>query len=368
MEYFFILGRNPALSYAEVLSYLNSQSIRYNVLLFKKNFLVVHIQEGARIDIQEFGGVIKSGEVSYSGSSAGLSEYIDDYFAEKQKFSFCVIGNASEKIEEQLKNKFKREGLKAFVRHGRKEIKLMGGDYMAMHNADVEFFYYLEESGKKAYFGAVDQTYSSSEIKERDMKKPFRRESLAISPRLAKILVNLSEVKKGGLLLDPFCGVGGIIQEALLKKINCYGIDKDKKAIDNAHDNLKWLAEHYDIHASYNLLNANARNLPNIKFEGIATEPELGRLKKRKLNDAEAKKFINQFEKMIIPILRKACQTKKQEARIVLTLPYIRDFSTNINRICEQTGLTICKIHGIQMPIKEFRDDQFVSREIVVLS
>jgi hypothetical protein len=37
------------------------------------------------------------------------------------------------------------------------------------------------------------------------MQKPIRREELAISPRLAKILINLSGAKKNNLLLDPFC-------------------------------------------------------------------------------------------------------------------------------------------------------------------
>ena len=54
--------------------------------------------------------------------------------------------------------------------------------------------------------------------------------------RLAKILINLSEVKDEEILLDPFCGIGVILEEALLQNINVIGIDKDKKAVDRCKE------------------------------------------------------------------------------------------------------------------------------------
>ena len=78
--------------------------------------------------------------------------------------------------------------------------------------------------------GIAEQIYDSTGVKNRDMNKPVRREALAISPRLSKILINLSEAKPHDKLLDPFCGIGGILAEALIKRINVHGIDKDKMA------------------------------------------------------------------------------------------------------------------------------------------
>ena len=72
------------------------------------------------------------------------------------------------------------------------------------------------------------------------MEKPFRREELAISPRLAKIIINLSEVKTKGKIIDPFCGIGVILFEGLLKNLNVTGIDIDKNAIEGAEQNLEW--------------------------------------------------------------------------------------------------------------------------------
>jgi tRNA G10 N-methylase Trm11 len=153
----------------------------------------------------------------------------------------------------------------------------------------------------------------------------------------------------------------------LLKGINCYGIDKDKMAIESAKKNLKWLSQNYEINANYTLINADSKNAPNIRVDGVATEPALGELVKRKLRDTEAKQFIERFEKLIIPVLKRIVQIKKPGARIAITLPYIREHTVNIEKICRETGLKKEIIEGIDSPIKEFREGQFIAREIVIL-
>jgi len=364
MEILFVLGRNPKLSYAEVLSYLQSHYIPYSVNLFKQNFLIVEVVDGTKIDIQEFGGVLKMADVNSFESEKDFDKYLSKYFVEDQKFSFSVLGSADEEIEDKLMKRFKEEKAKAQIRHGKARLKLQEGDQIEMTNADVEFFYFKDE--KKVYFAKIRQDYSYVEVKDRDMNKPFRREELAISPRLAKILVNLSQTKKGQLLVDPFCGIGGIMQEALLKGINCFGIDIEKDAISGAKKNLLWLDKKYKLNAQYKLMNADSRDLANINIDGVATETALGELVKRKLMDKEANQYVQNFLRMIIPILKTIKQLKTKEARIVLTMPYIRQFSVNFEEICKYTGLKVANIEGIEMPIKEFRDDQYVSRDIIV--
>jgi tRNA G10 N-methylase Trm11 len=361
---FFILGRNPLLSQAEIVSYLESNKIEYTQVFFKRNFLVLEFNKDITLDIQNFGGIIKIGTVSFRGRYNKFMEFVNDNeLVEKDKFTYSMMGNIS---DEFLINKFKKDRRKAVIRRGRKVVKLQKDDWISMPSAEVEFFAY--EFMDETYFGVVEQDYSYAEIKERDMKKPVRRESLAISPRLAKILVNLSQVKKGGLLLDPFCGVGGILQEALILGINVYGIDKDRLAIENAKKNLKWIENKYELSANYKLLNADAKKAPNIKFDAVATEPALGEVVRRRPKDYEAREIISSFEKLIISVLQRLKNLKKENAKIVLTCPYIRDFSVNMEKICQQTGLKIYNFKNIVFPIKEFREDQFISREIWVLS
>ena len=63
------------------------------------------------------------------------------------------------------------------------------------------------------------------EFQKRDIYKPNQRKIFGMPPRLARIMVNLSSCTSGKTLLDPFCGVGTILQEALLEKANAVGLD-----------------------------------------------------------------------------------------------------------------------------------------------
>jgi tRNA G10 N-methylase Trm11 len=363
MEYFFVLGRNPALSYAELVAYFESHEIKFEKIFFERNILIVSFEKDPELDIQIFGGLIKVGRIQYKGDEKNFRIFImEDELIESDKFTYSVIGHM---LEEILSDKFKREKRKAMLKRGRKQLNLQKDETILIPNADIEFFCYEIEN--TIYFGKVEQDYSYAEIKERDMKKPIRRESLAISPRLAKILINLSQVREGDLLVDPFCGVGGILQEALLKKINCYGLDKDSSAIESARKNLRWIEQRYELESTYKLTVADSRRAPNIRFDGIATEPDLGMLVRNKPSNKQAQEILKGFETLITAVLKRMNEMKKPGAKLALTMPFIRDYSVDLNSICQKSGLKISNLEGVNFPIKEFRDEQFIGREIVVL-
>ena len=62
-------------------------------------------------------------------------------------------------------------------------------------------------------------------------------------PRLARMMVNLSACTAGKTLLDPFCGVGTILQEALLEKAMVVGMDVNPWCVKAATENLEWLVQ-----------------------------------------------------------------------------------------------------------------------------
>ncbi|MFX1300577.1 MAG: THUMP domain-containing protein [Promethearchaeota archaeon] len=95
----------------------------------------------------------------------------------------------------------------------------------------------------------------------------------AIHPKFARVMVNLSRVKRGDLLLDPFCGTGGLLLEAA--DIGCVpvGFDIDSSILAGCQQNLK----HYKV--PFNGALADARTIP-LRPEGvnaIATDPPYGR-------------------------------------------------------------------------------------------
>jgi tRNA G10 N-methylase Trm11 len=362
MKYFFILGRNPELSRAEIFSYFEARKISFEEILFEDNFLILELKGDINLNIQEFGGIIMLGKINFSGERKEILGFIEkDELISADKFSFNVIGNYD--IEQEIYEKFKKEGRKTMLRHGRGELKIQDKETIELPNADFHIFCH---KSNKIYFGLINQVFSHKKVKERDMKKPFRREELAISPRLARILINLSQTKEKQILLDPFCGIGGILQEAMLKNINVRGIDKDKRAIMQAKQNLDWLKKNYKIISSYELKILDSKNLADLYFDGVAAEPNLGELVKKKLRMQEAQSFIKKFENSIIPVLQRLKKIKNQEVKIAITFPYIRNLSVSINNVLTKTGLHLSALKGVKFPIKEFRPDQFVSREIWV--
>lgn len=69
------------------------------------------------------------------------------------------------------------------------------------------------------------------------LRKGFHPTSL--HPKLARALVNLSRIKKGKTLLDPFCGTGGILIEAGLLGCKLKGNDIDEEMIERTKKNLE---------------------------------------------------------------------------------------------------------------------------------
>ncbi len=103
-------------------------------------------------------------------------------------------------------------------------------------------------------------------------KKPFFHPG-AISPDIARAIVNLCEIRKDDLVLDPFCGTGGILLEAGMIRARVLGIDVQESMVRGADLNLR-------SHGfEYQLASGDACNLP-LKAESIdavVTDPPYGR-------------------------------------------------------------------------------------------
>jgi len=102
-------------------------------------------------------------------------------------------------------------------------------------------------------------------------KRPFFYPG-SMSPKLARCMVNLSHVKEGQLVLDPFCGTGGILIEAGLIGAKLIGSDinwkmKNGTAINLDYCNLK----------DYNVYHIDVRELKLFeKADAVVTDPPYG--------------------------------------------------------------------------------------------
>lgn len=102
-------------------------------------------------------------------------------------------------------------------------------------------------------------------------KRPFFYPG-SMSPKLARCMVNLSRVKKGDLLLDPFCGTGGILIEAGLIGCKVVGSDIYWKMKNGTAINLEFCGI-----KDYKTFNLDVRELKMYEeVASVVTDPPYG--------------------------------------------------------------------------------------------
>lgn len=106
-------------------------------------------------------------------------------------------------------------------------------------------------------------------------RKPSRRPAFhpsTLTPIMARCMVNLARTPPGGVLLDPFCGVGGILIEAGLVGAFPVGVDIKPEMVEGARRNL----EAFGVRG-FRLEVGDARSLRGVEADAIATDPPYGR-------------------------------------------------------------------------------------------
>ena len=375
MKYLFILGRNPELSTMEIFSFLERQNIKLLKSELQKNSLIIHTKNSLPANaIDYLGGTLAIGIV-FTDDLNKLDEK-EIYIGTKNKLNYVVwdFSNKTQKLKNYLKKRFKEEKLKATEKQFGSFIILQNEKSVpniSSKTIDEQFFVF------KDYFGKIIQTCDYDQLEKRDMEKPVRRGELAISPKLSKIMINLSLIKEKGTLLDPFCGIGVILQEALLQDLKVVGIDIDKKAIKGANENLAW---GNFSNTKYQLIHKDSKKAKINKVNVLVAEPDLGETLKiiedgknkiiirRTYSYRKAKERMKKFEDLIIDVLNNLKENILE--RIVFTAPFIKCFDKKDGRVgCEieyilnKTRLKLIK----GFPINDFRQDQITGRQIFVL-
>ncbi|MGB7788071.1 methyltransferase domain-containing protein [Methanoregula sp.] len=106
---------------------------------------------------------------------------------------------------------------------------------VSLNHPEVEFRAILSED--KCYFGRVLFTIDRSAY---DVRNPGKRDFFhpgVMMPRMARTLVNLACARKGDILLDPFCGTGGLLIEAGMLGFYPVGCDFDRFMIQGSIKN-----------------------------------------------------------------------------------------------------------------------------------
>jgi tRNA (guanine10-N2)-dimethyltransferase len=102
-------------------------------------------------------------------------------------------------------------------------------------------------------------------------RKPFFHPT-AMPAKLSRTMVNLAQPKRGDLLLDPFCGTGGMLIEAGMIGCRVVGFDAKPHMLQGGLQNLRHFRTELE-----GLAIADARYPPVTGVDCIATDPPYGR-------------------------------------------------------------------------------------------
>ena len=162
-------------------------------------------------------------------------------------------------------------------------------------------------------------------------KRPFFYPG-SMSPKLARCMVNLSRVKEGQLLLDPFCGTGGILIEAGLIGCKVVGSDIYWKMKNGTAINL----EHYGI-TDYRTFNLDVRELKMYeKVASVVTDPPYGI--STSTGDIEGNDIFKEFFHSIY-------NNMKDDAYLCMASPHYVD----LKPMADEVGFEIVEQYGIKM-------------------
>ena len=162
-------------------------------------------------------------------------------------------------------------------------------------------------------------------------KRPFFYPG-SMNPKLARCMVNLSRIKEGELLLDPFCGTGGILIEAGLIGCKVVGSDIYWKMQNGTAINL----DYYGI-TDYRTFHLDVRELKMYeKVASVVTDPPYGI--STSTGDVDGDGIFMEFFKSIY-------DNMADDAYLCMASPHYVDLEPMVDEV----GFEIVEQYGIKM-------------------
>lgn len=253
-------GEHPSLPISEIKACLSAYNVNFRELESKGVFIA---------DVEATEDMLKkiAGRLAFSYSvneivAEGSVGEVEQRICEADFGKGKTFGIGGKKFREDLSLSYLKKRLGAAI----KEKK----------NLDVE----LKNPEIKLNIFAGGKIYLCREIARVDRKKFERRKPqhrpfsspISIHPKIARALVNLSRITEEKILLDPFCGTGGILIEAGMVGARVIGVDIKEKIVEGCRKNL----EYYGI-KNYVMCNEDSTTLDIEGVDAVVSDLPYGR-------------------------------------------------------------------------------------------
>ena len=362
----FISGKNWILSLAELISYLNARQILFQIDYFSTEFFKLTLKEDLNTQIiSDLGGTLKIAEIKTKLPTETIKEAFLERNKKAQKevskavassgimdgiakslykilFGISIYtsdndikkvgGSIQRYVGSAIKEELAALGRKSsFMGTGldRSEAQLTHVEVLKKQLVENQAEVLLCVGKTETWIGITVAVHNPFEFQKRDVYKPNQRAIFGMPPRLARIMVNLSACTAEKTLLDAFCGVGTILQEALLERAMVVGVDVNSWCIKAATENLEWLEQEYHLlDADFRVIRGDVCHLSERvgveSVDCIVSEPDLGPALRETPTGPYAQKIIEKLKPMFLDFIEQAYQVLRPKGRLVLVTPYIR--------------------------------------------
>lgn len=218
----------------------------------------------------------------------------------------------------------------------------------------------------------VIQVQNINAYARRDQERPARDAKVGmLPPKLAQILINLAgELRPGATVLDPFCGTGVVLQEALLMGYRAYGTDVSERMVEYSQRNLEWLAGTRDFRVEVGDATKFSWQPP---IGAVAAEVYLGPPMSVPPAEMKLKAAKQECGGILLGCLRNLAGQLMPGTPVVLAVPAWRRPNGAYERLnlldeIEQLGYNVRSFKNLaQSDLLYHREQQVVAREIIVL-
>lgn len=387
-EYIFVLGRTGDLCRQELVSVLARNEILYKTVFSSPE--IFHLSTTASFDprvlMEKLGGTIKIAEVFDKIKSSDENSFFDKLISrfketKEKRIIFGLSGyqGISFNVLKQW-NKSLKEGLE--------ELNLIARYLLPTEGTTLSSVVLKKQKASEILIVGEGENFVLAETLaiqdfedwgKRDFGRPAVDPGHGMLPlKVARMMINLggSEFKVPNsklFLLDPFCGVGTILQEAMFLGFKVLGSDQSREALEKTRKNLDFLKNNFKLqNPNDQLFQLEATQLtqkiPKNSIDLIVTEPYLGPMAENlKLKTQNSKNIILGLEKLYLGCLREWLSLLKDDGKIVIALP---SFKVGNQQIFVKKPIDICETLGYTLfagPYPYSRPQARVIRNIYIL-
>jgi tRNA G10 N-methylase Trm11 len=380
-----ILGRQPKLGMAELESLYGANGLK------ALNGAVLLDIPTPEINFKRLGGAIKIAQVlrilptnNWQSILQFLIEEIPGHLQYQPAGKFTLglsIYGLHVSLGEQSKGLM---SVKRVIRSTGKAVRIVPNKTPALNSAQVlhnklttkgAWELIIIKDGKNTILAQTIFVQDIEAYAERDQTRPARDARVGmLPPKLAQIMINLANPPTDATVLDPFCGTGVVLQEALLMGYSTVGTDLEPRMVQFTKKNLDWLnTKSITLNANYEVSQGDATNhIWPENISSIVSEVYLGRPLSKIPNSEELYKIASDVNTIFKKFLINLSGQINPGVRICLAVPTWRAKHGFVNlpaldNLSELGYNQLDFKRAEQKDLVYFREDQIVARQLIVL-